>query len=54
MRAPILAWVTLVTCLWCAAANAFFSLADPNYPLGSPWTPVLVIALVYGSFGLLA
>jgi hypothetical protein len=54
MRAPILTWVTLVTCLVGAAANTFFYLADPNDPLGSPWTPVLVVAAVYGLFGLLA
>src|SRR5262245_43663737 len=54
MRAPLLPWAHQVTCLVCAAANTFFYLADPNAPLGSPWTPVLVIAAAYGLFGLLA
>lgn len=57
MRAPILVWMTLVLCLLCTAANAFFYLADPNYsslPGGSPWPPVLATAIGYVLFGLLA
>jgi hypothetical protein len=57
MLAPILTWTTMVGCLVCAAANAFFYLADPNDPPapdGWTWITVLTLAVVYGLFALLA
>jgi hypothetical protein len=53
----MLSGTTLALCLLCTAANAFFYLADPNYPLlpnQSRWPPILAIAVIYTLFGLLA
>jgi hypothetical protein len=56
MSASRLAWGSVVVCVACACANAFFYLADPNYPpsWGSRWQPVVPLAVVYALLGLLA
>jgi hypothetical protein len=55
MAASRLAYVSLALCAACAFANAFFYLADPNYPpaWGDRWVPVETLAVVYALLGLL-
>src|SRR5262249_49739649 len=58
MLAPMLTGAALATCVYCAAANAFFWLCDPQnaglLPGESPWPPVASVAAVYALLAALA